>query len=1254
MTGAYRRPDRLCQAIQHRAMVAVLAACAGLFGTAWRVSAGEQDAIVSVPLAERAAPVGETMFRSVPAQRTGVDFVHRWAPGASYEYQRQVQNAFGGGGVCVGDFDGDDRPDIYLTSPQGGNRLYRNLGDFRFHDVTDKAGLGAAHGGQAWGSGASFADVDNDSDLDLYVCGYDTPNRLYVNQGDGTFQESAAAAGLAFHGASVMMAFADYDNDGDLDGYLLTNRLTPPENTKAQRSETRGRLVVAEHQREAFDVIVRDHDRKGIVISAGQFDHLFRNDGDGTFTDVTYESGITGNHYGLSATWWDFNRDGYPDIYVANDFWGPDQLYQNNHDGTFTNVIDTAVGHTPWFSMGSDTADVNNDGLPDLMGSDMAGTSHFRQKVAMGDMYQWGWFLEQGTPRQYMRNVLYVNTGTGRFLEAAYLAGLDASNWTWSVKFGDLNNDGLVDVFISNGMTRDWFHCDIRDEVQQHIVNQGGLYLDALRYWMNTPMLREPNMALVNRGDLRFEPVGPQWGLDYHGVSFGAALADLDRDGDLDLIVNNFTEPPGIYRNQENSARRALIRLVGTVSNRDGIGAVVRVTTPDGTQMRYNTPCRGFMSANELRVHFGLGPHQRIDKLRVEWPSGHVQTFDDLPADRSYTITEPAAAAPGRDPSVRNAWTAADEQLWFTRSNALNRVWHRERPYDDFARQPLLPHKLSQLGPGIAWGDADGDGDDDLWIGGAAGRAAQIVSREEDGRFVRSTQRVFLNDRDHEDMGAVWFDADVDGDLDLYVVSGGVECDADSDLLRDRLYLNDGGGRFGSAPPRALPDVTDSGSVVCAADFDGDGDLDLFIGGRVVPGQYPLASDNRLLRNDWPDLQRFSDVTDEVAPGLRESGMVTGAVWSDTDGDGTVDLLVTHEWGPVTLYQNDQDSDRLADRTAQAGLADRRGWFNGIAAGDVDQDGDMDYVVTNFGLNTKYRASAKHPTLLYYGDLDGAGAIRIVEAEFEGDVCYPVRGRSCSTSAMPSLRGRFPTFENFALATLQDLYSVDRLNQVTRLEANTLESGILVNDGQGIFTFTPLPRLAQISPAFGVVVFDADGDSHLDIVLAQNFFSPQRETGRMDGGVGLLLRGRGDTTFEPVWPNRSGVVVPGDAMGLTTTDLNADGRPDLVVAINNHRMMAFENTSVSPHHRLNVRLRGKSGNTTAAGARITARLDDGAELVRELYAGSGYLSQSSSTVSFGLERSSRIEHVTVFWPDGTSSETPVDTSTTGIMVIDQP
>ena len=1254
MTPAENGPGRKWNARWHLAISALFAAAAIWSNTTSYAAPKGQGDIVSAPLATPVAPVGDKMFERMSAKRTGIGFVHRWAPGPSYEYQRQVQNAFGGGGVCIGDFDGDNWPDVYLTSPHGGNRLYRNLGDFRFQDVTDPAGLGASHGGNAWGSGATFADIDNDGDLDLYVCGYDTPNRLYVNQGNGTFKESAASAGLAFQGASIIMALADYDNDGDLDGYLLTNRLAPPENTRPRTTRINGQLVVPEHERELFEVLTRHDTQASFAIQAGQVDHLYRNNGDGTFTDVSDEAGITGNHYGLSATWWDMNSDGYADIYVANDFWGPDRLYRNNGDGTFTNVIQSAVGHSPWFSMGSDTADVNNDGLLDFMGSDMAGTGHFRQKLAMGDMNNSGWFLNQGVPRQYMRNVLYVNTGTHRFMEAAFLAGLDASNWTWSIKFGDLDNDGLVDVFICNGMTRDWFNSDIRDFVQREIGSRGGPHSAALRYWMSTPMLREPNMAFANRGDLRFESTAGDWGLDYKGVSFGAALADLDRDGDLDLVVNNFTEAPGVYRNHEQSSHRVLIRLFGTRSNRDGIGAVVRVSTPAGTQMRYNTLSRGFMSANEPRIHIGLGPYEKIDQLRVEWPSGNQQTFTDLPADRSFTITEPSRKGGGTALRGGGASSSDNEHSLFKRSYALSQVRHRERPYDDFARQPLLPSKLSQLGPGTAWGDIDGDDVDDLWIGGAAGQISQILRRGSDGRFVRVPQFAFKRDRAHEDMGAVLVDVDADDDLDLYVVSGGVECEANGDLLSDRLYLNDGHGRFLKAPSRALPKLTDSGSVVCAADFDRDGDLDLFVGGRSVPGQYPTAANSRLLRNEWSDGQCFSDVTDEVAPGLRESGMVTGGLWSDADGDGAVDLLVTHEWGSVKLYRNDRENGRLVDMTEHAQLDDRRGWFNGIAAGDFDHDGDMDYVVTNFGLNTKYHASSERPALLYYGDLEGAGSMRIVEASFEDDVCYPVRGRSCSTSAMRSLGRRFPTFEQFALASLQDIYTTDRLDRSTRLEADTLESGILINDGQGRFTFEPLPRLAQISPAFGVVVFDADADTHLDIVLAQNFFSPQRETGRMDGGVGLMLRGRGDATFDPVWPDRSGVIVPGDAMSLTTNDLNGDGRPDLVLAINDDRMMTFENRKISEDRTLNLRLNGKPGNTTSIGARVTAQLDDGTVLVRELHAGSGYLSQSSSTLSFGLEQQSYVKQIDIVWPNGSKSQVTLDSGAAPITFVDQP
>ena len=506
------------------------------------------------------------------------------------------------------------------------------------------------------------------------------------------------------------------------------------------------------------------------------------------------------------------------------------------------------------------------------------------------------------------------------------------------------------------------------------------------------------------------------------------------------------------------------------------------------------------------------------------WPSGHAQTFEDLEVDRFHTITEPA----GLPPEAGLPGTGADEPVlaMFQPSQMFTEAKHRESPYDDYKRQPLLPNQYSQLGPGMAWGDIDGDGDDDLWVGGAKGHAGQLYRCDGDDKFTSRVFRPRIRDDElphgdelSEDMAGVWLDTEGDGDLDLYVVSGGVECEPGAEVLRDRLYLNDGEGHFFMAPEDALPDVRDSGSVAAAADYDRDGDVDLFVGGRIIPGKYPLSPHSRLLRNDGG---RFTDATAELAPALHETGLVTAAVWSDADADGWVDLLVTHEWGPVKLFHNHQG--RLVDKTSEAGLANLLGWWNGIAAADVDNDGDMDYAVTNFGLNTKYHASPDKPTLLYYGDFEGQGRMRIVEAEFEDETLFPVRGKSCSTNAMPHLAGKFTTYTDFALADLAKIYTPECLGDAHRFEANTLESGVLINDGQGRFTFRPLPRLAQIAPGFGIVLTEVDGDGNVDLYMVQNFYGPQAETGRMAGGVSLLLRGRGDGTFVAVPPRESGLL----------------------------------------------------------------------------------------------------------------------------------
>lgn len=926
---------------------------------------------------------GNLLFTKVDLKEAGIDFVHRWTPPEKYKIM--LARSFAGSGVAIGDIDGDSLPDIYLARPFGGGQLYRNLGEFCFENITEASGLAVD---VSWGCGCSFVDADGDGDLDLHVAGFDTPNRLFINDGEGHFSDHARELGLNFKGATVQANFADIDRDGDLDVFLVNNRYRIEGNYTEGGQQVRKILDEVIHtpngarlpsKYQELYALIPYSETQATAIKAGQFGRLFRNDFKETgyfrFSDITPISGTVDNGQSLSAIWWDYNQDLLPDLYLANDFYGNDRLFTNKGAGRFHSSVRKILPYIPWFSMGSDVGDVNNDGLVDLFTTDMQGSSHYLSKMGMGNPQTTAWFLDSSEPKQLMRNMLFINTDGDRSMEVAQMAGLSGMDWVWSPRIVDLDCDGWSDVFATNGMTGDWNNSDIAEKYAHRTIRE---LLKVI-----SPK-RDVNRVYRNRGDLGFEDMTNIWGAGEKSVSFGCATGDLDGDGDLDLVVNNFDSEPFLYQNN-STANRVKIRLVGKQSNTWGIGARVEAHTSHGVQTRYLTLARGFMSSSEPIVHFGLGEDTAISKLVVYWPSGVVQTIQDIPANQFLVINESGLANPL--PRVKTA------SLW-SKNPSFPKLEHREKKFDDYLRQPLLPNKQSQYGPGVAVGDIDDDGHDDVYQGGAAGDYGKIVLGGDKGGFKHASNLIAAVQNDHaqEDMGCLFFDADRDGDLDLYVASGGVECDPGSVLLVDRLYINDGNGKLHRAKKGALPDLRESSSCVCAVDYDADGDLDLFVGARAVPGQYPTAARSILLRNDTETSKiKFTDVTAEIAPALKSIGIVNSAVWSDVNGDHRPDLVLAREWGSPAILLNQQG--KLVDKTPESGLAAYTGWWNSVVTADVDGDGDFDLVCGNYGLNTKYHPSVEKPVTLFYGDMDGTGKKRIVEAKYEGDRPLPVRGR---------------------------------------------------------------------------------------------------------------------------------------------------------------------------------------------------------------------------------------------------------------------
>ncbi len=1022
-----------------------------------------------------------------------------------------------GGGVAVGDLNNDGMQDIYLTGNMVDNKLYINRGDLVFDDITETSGTS---GDDRWMTGAAMADVNADGWLDIYVSvsGKFTTskNLMYINQGvneDGipTFKEMAEQMGIADEGRTTQGTFFDYDNDGDLDLYNANYPYT------------------------SFKTMNPTYQMLMFTKNPEKSDKLYRNNGDGTFTDVTGESGILNFGLGLSATVGDFNKDGWQDIYVSNDFATPDYFYFNNGDGTFTDQLFRTTQHTSFFGMGADVSDFNNDGLLDIVQLDMTPEDNRRNKANMASMDPAGFWemVGLGFHFQYMQNSFQLNNGIHddgypRFSDIARLAGISSTDWSWSALMTDLNNDGWKDIFITNGTRKDINNKDYFKKIDNASPSERKNF-DYLKLSKGIPNEAVPNYVFQNNGDLSFRDVSEEWGLDFTGYSNGAAYADLDNDGDLELIVNNIDDFVTIHKNlsRENGSGNYLrIKLAGEEGNPQGLGAKIQIDHPSNQQYHEHTLTRGFQSTVEPYVHFGLGSDETVNSIKITWLDGKEQIIENIPANQSLEIKYQEASSPGQLTTTENtpglfADVTSESQIDYL---------HLENPYNDFQHEVLLPHIYSKNGPGVAVGDINGDDLDDFFVGGAINYSGAVYVQKEGGTFQRSDFYDAGTDIYMEDMGAVFIDVEGDGDQDLYVISGGNEYREGSPRLQDRIYINDGTGKL-RKDENAIPPITGSGSRVLPGDFDGDGDLDLFVGGNVVPGSYPLPAKSYLLRNDSDGASvKFSDVTSGLAPSLMEMGMVTDAEWLDFDADKDLDLVVVGEWMPITFLENTDGN--FSDVTREVGDPNSAGWWYSIAKGDFDNDGDMDLVAGNLGLNYKYQASAEESFDVYANDFDGNGRLDIVLSYYNDGVQFPLRGRQCSSEQMPAISVKFPDYNSFAEATITDVYGQSDLESSLHYQARNFASSYIENKGNGKFELGNLPYEVQISSINDILVEDYDNDGNLDLVVAGNIYGAEVETTRNDAGFGQYLKGNGDGTFDPIPFTESGIFLRYDTKDL--------------------------------------------------------------------------------------------------------------------------
>jgi hypothetical protein len=1088
-----------------------------------------------------------TLFTQLSTARSGIHFSNDLHDDdSSYSFI----NEFGymGGGVGIGDFNNDGLPDIFFSGNQVTCRLYLNKGNNEFEDITEKAGIKT----NVWATGVSIVDINNDGYDDIYVCAFGknllerSSNLLFINQHDLTFKEEAASYGLADTGYSTQAAFFDYDKDGDLDLYLMNYLLS---------------------DRNGNTIYPRDNSGRSPAN-----DKLYRNDGDSlqvghpVFTDVTIQAGIKEDGYGLGLLISDYNNDGWPDVYVANDFLSNDELWLNNHNGTFINCIDRAIKHQSYSSMGSDAADINNDGLPDITTLDMLPDNNERKKTSFSFMNYERYQAERqmGYEPEFMRNMLQLNNGNYHsgdtsvpfFSEIGQFAGIAATDWSWSVLAADFNNDGWKDLHITNGIGRDFINADFLEFSSEVFANNQSKEQQHNAIRRKLASLRHVNLSnylFINQHNDTFADSSQIAGIDEPSMSNGAAYADLDNDGDLDLVVNNINREAFVFINNTIEKNKPVknhflkLQLRGDSLNKAAFGAKVIVYTKDGMQMQEQYPVRGYFSSIDQRLIFGLGTDARVDSLIVIWPDNKMNVLTNVSTDTMLTLSWLNANGHYTIPKT-------NPQLFTDVTSQLGILYrHHDNNFNDFAIQRLLPQKYSQLGPFLTTGDINNDGKKDLFIGGGFNFSGKIFTQENDRSF--SSKDLVDSIKMEEDEDCIFFDADNDGDQDLLITGGDVQYDENSPFYKPRLYLNDGKGNFNLALQAIPPSVTTIAGSVSAADYDNDGDLDLFIGGRVSKN-YPLPPKSFILRNDHGI---FTDVTASICPALQRAGMVTAATWTDFDNDKQVDLIIAGEWMPLRFFKNDHS--RFMEVTNSTGLTEMNGMWRSLISADIDNDGDIDLVAGNLGLNCLYNANEKCPMQLFATDLDGNGSVDPVFFYYIKDKdgvrrSFPAISRSQFAEQVPAIKKKFLLYKDYATATFNDIFKGKGKDSILSFQCDETRSCWFENLGNGKFIKHPLPAQAQFAPANAIICDDLDNDGFKDLLLAGNEYQTEVIGGRYDASYGCFLKGSNKKTFTPVAPAESGFVINGDVKDLSLLPLS-NGKRLILAAVNNDSLRIF-------------------------------------------------------------------------------------------------